>query len=96
MIGAWTINVGGRLYGPFTSERMRAFVSEGRLAPHSLVARENSNDWHEARDEPVFADLFAGAGVASFAPLSAPGAQGAETAFPAPTGAAGWRCAAEP
>jgi uncharacterized protein DUF4339 len=58
MIGAWTINVSGRVYGPFTSERMRSFVSEGRLAPHSLVAREGSSDWHEARDEPEFSDVF--------------------------------------
>jgi hypothetical protein len=59
MIGAWTINVSGRVYGPFTSERMRSFVGEGRLAPQSLVAREGSTDWHEARDEPEFADVFA-------------------------------------
>jgi hypothetical protein len=59
MSGAWTINAGGQLYGPFSSERMRSFASEGRLAPDSLVARENATDWHEARNEPEFADLFA-------------------------------------
>jgi GYF domain 2 len=58
MIGAWSINVSGRLYGPFTSERMRSFASEGRLAPTSLVTREGTSDWHEARDEPEFIDLF--------------------------------------
>jgi hypothetical protein len=58
MIGAWTINVSGRLYGPFTSDRMRSFAREGRLAAHSLVTREGTLDWHEARDEPEFADLF--------------------------------------
>ena len=58
MNGAWTINAGGRLYGPFSSERMRSFVSEGRLAASSLIARENSSDWHEASSEPEFADLF--------------------------------------
>jgi hypothetical protein len=58
MIGAWTINVSGRLYGPFTSDRMRGFAREGRLAAHSLVTREGTTDWHEARDEPEFADLF--------------------------------------
>jgi hypothetical protein len=103
MIGAWTINAGGRLYGPFTSERMRAFAGEGRLAPHSLVARENSDDWHEARDEPEFSDLFPGvradrmaiaperSGNASFSPLAA---QSSETPVaspvPAPAGAAGF------
>src|SRR5262245_35174215 len=58
MIGAWNINVSGRVYGPFTSDRMRGFVGEGRLAPHSLVARDGSSDWHEARDEPEFTEVF--------------------------------------
>jgi hypothetical protein len=78
MIGAWSINVSGRLYGPFTSERMRSFANEGRLAPHSLVAREGSDDWHEAHEEPEFADLFTGhakentAVAFSFAPRAHP------------------------
>ena len=58
MIGAWSINIAGRIYGPYTSERMRAFVTEGRLVPQSLVAREGTVDWHEAHDEPEFAELF--------------------------------------
>ena len=58
MSGAWTINAGGRVYGPFSSERMRSFASEGRLAGTSLVAPESSSDWREARNESVFADLF--------------------------------------
>jgi hypothetical protein len=58
MAGAWNINADGRRFGPFSSERMRSFVSEGRLAAHSLVAPEGSDDWHEARDEPEFRDLF--------------------------------------
>jgi hypothetical protein len=63
MIGAWSINVSGRVYGPFSSERMRGFVNEGRLAPHSLVAREGSADWHEARHEPEFSDVFSHRGA---------------------------------
>ncbi|MSP94344.1 MAG: DUF4339 domain-containing protein [Alphaproteobacteria bacterium] len=59
MIGAWSMNVGGKVYGPFTSERLREFATEGRLAPHSLIAREGTEDWHEARDEPEFAEIFA-------------------------------------
>src|SRR5262245_10408379 len=69
MIGAWNINVSGRVYGPFSSERMRAFVGEGRLAQHSLVAREGSADWHEARDEPEFSDVFAKRSPAPAAPV---------------------------
>jgi hypothetical protein len=73
MIGAWTINVSGRVYGPFTSDRMRSFVGEGRLAPQSLVAREGSTDWHEAREEPEFSDVFAQRGHP--APAAAPAAK---------------------
>jgi len=79
MIGAWTINVSGRIYGPFTSERMRGFVGEGRLAPHSLVAREGSSDWHEARDEPEFSDVFAYRAAAPSVPAPEP-----KAAAPAP------------
>jgi hypothetical protein len=70
MSGAWTINAGGKLYGPFSLERMRGFASEGRLAPDSMIAQGNANDWHEARNEPEFADLFASQRTAS--PSSAP------------------------
>ena len=73
MIGAWTMNISGRIYGPYSSERMRAFANEGRLSPHSLIAREGTSDWHEAREEPEFAEFFG----------KAPGATG-----PAPEGAA--------
>jgi GYF domain 2 len=59
MTGEWSMNVGGRTYGPFTLERMRSFASEGRLAPHSLVTREGAEDWHPAANEPDLADLFA-------------------------------------
>jgi|SRR6185295_7292409 len=86
MIGAWTINVSGRLYGPFTSERMRSLASENRLAPHSLVAREGSTDWHEARDEPEFSDLFAvrhpTAQLQTAAPAAQPQTQIATAAAP--------------
>jgi len=58
MTSAWTINVGGRLYGPYSAERLRSFASEGRLAPTSLIAREGASEWHEAREEPEFCDLF--------------------------------------
>jgi len=78
MIGTWSINVSGRVYGPFTSDRMRGFVGEGRLAPHSLVAREGTTEWHEAREEPEFSDVF------SQRAQSAPAASPAPTAAPAP------------
>ena len=95
MIGAWTLNVSGRVYGPFSSERMRGFVSEGRLAPHSLVAREGSSDWHEARDEPEFSNVFSQRGqapsiaapepkLAAAAPQTVPSPQPIQPQMPAP------------
>ena len=94
MIGAWSINVSGRVYGPFTSERMRGFVGEGRLAPHSLVAREGTDDWHEAREDPEFSDVFKERGraaapaapAATLAPAPAPQPQ---TLAPQPIAAPG-------
>ncbi len=56
---AWTINVDGRVYGPYSVERLRSFASEGRLAPTSLIAQEGASEWREAREEPEFCDLFA-------------------------------------
>jgi hypothetical protein len=55
---AWTINVDGRVYGPYSAERLRSFASEGRLAPTSLIALEGASEWREAREEPEFSDLF--------------------------------------
>ncbi|HMI97638.1 MAG TPA: DUF4339 domain-containing protein [Micropepsaceae bacterium] len=55
---AWTINVDGRVYGPYSAERLRSFASEGRLAPTSLIALEGASEWREAREEPEFCDLF--------------------------------------
>jgi hypothetical protein len=53
---------------------MRGFVGEGRLAPHSLVAREGTDDWHEAREEPEFSDVFKDRGrtAAPVAPAASP------------------------
>lgn len=76
MIGAWTINVGGRVYGPYTSERMRGFAGEGRLAPQSLIAREGTADWHEAHDEPEFAELFGVRSAQATTPAATPAANG--------------------
>lgn len=87
MIGAWSINVSGRVYGPYTSERMRAFVGEGRLAPQSLVAREGSADWHEARDDPEFSDAFALRGGQTVAAPETKPAAAAAAAAPAPQAA---------
>src|SRR5437868_4953865 len=89
MAGAWNINVEGRRFGPFSSERMRSFVGEGRLAAQSVVAPEGTDDWHEARDEPEFRDLFPvraemNAAVASMLMAAANNAAPATSSTPAP------------
>jgi hypothetical protein len=54
----WTISVGGRSYGPYTLEQMKAFQAEGRLAPHSLVAHSGEEKVHYASEDAELAALF--------------------------------------
>ena len=58
MSDTWTISVGGRSYGPYTAEQMRGFAGEGRLAPQSLVARGNENQFRPAGEDAALAALF--------------------------------------
>jgi len=55
---SWTISVGGRVYGPYSLEQMRAFHAEGRLADHSLVARSGEEQFHPAHEDAELASLF--------------------------------------
>jgi hypothetical protein len=55
----WTISVGGRSFGPYTLEQMKAFQAEGRLAPHSLVAHSGEEQIRYASDDVELALLFA-------------------------------------
>jgi hypothetical protein len=54
----WTISAGGRIYGPYSGEQMRAFAGEGRLAPTSLVGRPGQQNFRHASEEPELAALF--------------------------------------
>jgi hypothetical protein len=58
MPDTWTISVGGRVYGPYTLEQMRAFHAENRLADHSLVARAGEDKLHPAGEDVLLAPLF--------------------------------------
>jgi len=58
MSDTWTISVGGRSYGPYTATQMQAFAAEGRLAPQSLVARGDENQYRAASDDATLAALF--------------------------------------
>ncbi|HEY0281215.1 MAG TPA: DUF4339 domain-containing protein [Rhizomicrobium sp.] len=54
----WTISANGHTYGPYTAAQMRAFAAEGRLAAHSLVAREGEEQFHPASADSELAALF--------------------------------------
>ena len=47
---SWFVKVEGRVYGPYTPQQMRAFVTEGRIAAHSQVAPERDGDWSQASE----------------------------------------------
>jgi hypothetical protein len=55
--GSWRINVSGQVYGPYSGHQIKAFASEGRLAPHSIV-QSDGGPWITAIDDPVLAQLF--------------------------------------
>lgn len=54
----WCVKVDERIYGPYSSQQLRKFAHEGRLAAWSLVAPAGSRSWREAREEPTFAAFF--------------------------------------
>lgn len=61
----WTVQTGERTYGPYTITQLQAFAAEGRLAPHSLVARTGEQEFHAASDDPALATLFRSGHLAS-------------------------------
>lgn len=56
--GTWRINVGGKIYGPYTGHQVKAFAGEGRLAPHSIVQAGEMGPWITAIDDPILGQLF--------------------------------------
>jgi GYF domain 2 len=60
MSASWMISVGGRPYGPYTLEQLKSFHAQGRLAPYSLVARDQE-EFHPANEDAELAPLFGGA-----------------------------------
>ncbi len=59
MSDTWNISVGGRSYGPYALQQMRTFVTEGRLAAHSLVARAGHEVFRAASDDDQLCTFFA-------------------------------------
>lgn len=68
------INAGSRVYGPYNAEQMQIFRDQGRLAPHSLVARTGQDNYRPAAEDQSLAPLFA----ALAAPAPEPAAAKAE------------------
>ena len=58
MPDTWTISANGQIYGPYTAAQMHAFAAEGRLAAHSLVAREGEDQFQPASADSELAVLF--------------------------------------
>ncbi len=54
----WTVQTGERTYGPYTITQLQAFAAEGRLAPHSLVARTGEQEFRAASEDPSLSNLF--------------------------------------
>ncbi len=54
----WCIKVQEKVYGPYTTQQMRKFAHEGRLAAWSLISPAGGRSWREARSELVFANFF--------------------------------------
>lgn len=63
----WRINVSGQVYGPYSGHQIKAFASEGRIAPHSIV-QAGDGPWITAIDDPVLGQLFVQKPAAKAAP----------------------------
>src|SRR4051812_31609048 len=54
----WIVSIGGRTYGPYTTEQMQSFAVEDRLAPHSLIARAEDGRFRPAVQDADLGFLF--------------------------------------
>jgi hypothetical protein len=59
MSETWTISAGSRVFGPYSAEQMQIFRDQGRLAPHSLVARTGDDNFRPAGEDQSLGHLFA-------------------------------------
>ena len=48
----------GQSFGPFSSDDLRQFASEGKLLPHDLVMKQGHSNWTVARDLAGLSNLF--------------------------------------
>lgn len=80
----WYLKVGDQNHGPYGRDEIARYLGEGRISPHSLLAREGSDDWRIARDDPDLAPLFGRrVGSAAPPPQTAPSERDAALTIPA-------------
>ncbi|HEY5338698.1 MAG TPA: DUF4339 domain-containing protein [Rhizomicrobium sp.] len=61
----WIVSVSDKAYGPYTTQQMEAFATEGRLAPSSLIARAGETEFRPAGESLDFSALFQPSKIAS-------------------------------
>lgn len=95
----WCVKVDDRIYGPYSSQQLRKFAHEGRLAAWSLVAPAGSRTWRAAREEVAFAAFFGEEATSSAASVRRFGkrdcSEAAEPRAESKTKAAGSRAATD-
>jgi len=92
MTGSWSISVAGQIYGPYSTEQMRAFAAEGRLARQSLVAASGETEFHRAGDQPELTPIFQPSVVRNEGALAQPMTRDAREFGRAEGGAHGTGC----
>lgn len=60
MTESWTISVNGQVYGPYSLQDMHTLAADGRLAPHSLVAKSGDTAYRPASMDEDLSVLFGG------------------------------------
>lgn len=56
----FALSIGGKVYGPYTTQQMKSYVAEGRITASSLISRDGGA-WMAASDEPHCAGWLAAA-----------------------------------
>ncbi|NNU15455.1 hypothetical protein HK107_03855 [Parvularcula sp. ZS-1/3] len=59
----WCMNVGERIYGPYSTDQLKDFVGQKRLAYHSMVAPAGSRDFRPALQYSELRAFFRGEGA---------------------------------
>lgn len=82
--GAWYVQAGGKVWGPYAYARVEAFVSEGRVAPETLMAPDAEGPFRpaarQARLHRLFGDVELAAPEAPVPAEAAPVETGSQTA----------------